>query len=94
MSSSDPTVLWRMSRGRSTAHATIFPGDGQTTVTWFFDGVMDRAENYDTLDLALARADQIRGILLQGRLEGNRVGRSCSLDPAGSGKQDPAYGYH
>ena len=65
MSSSDPTVLWRMSRGRSTAHATIFPGDGQTTVTWFFDGVMDRAENYDTLDLALARTDQIRGILLK-----------------------------
>ena len=65
MSSSDPTVLWRLSRGRSTAHATIFPGDTQTTVTWFFDGVMDRAENYDTLDLALARADQIRGILLK-----------------------------
>jgi hypothetical protein len=65
MSSSDPTVLWRMSRGRSTAHATIFPGDGQTTVTWFFDGVMDRAENYDTLELALARADQIRGILVE-----------------------------
>jgi len=63
MSSSDPTVLWRLSRGRSTAHATIFPGDGQTTVTWFVDGVMDRAENYDSLDLALARADQIRGIL-------------------------------
>ena len=65
MSSSDPTVLWRMSRGRSTAHATIFPGDGLTTVTWFFDGVMDRAENYDTLELALARADQIRGILVE-----------------------------
>ena len=63
MSSSDPTVLWRLSRGRSTAHATIFPSDGQTTVTWFVDGVMDRAENYDSLDLALARADQIRGIL-------------------------------
>jgi hypothetical protein len=62
---SDPTVLWRMSRGRSTAHATIFPGQPQTTVTWFFDGVMDRAENYDTLDLALARADQIRGILVE-----------------------------
>ena len=63
-SASDPTVLWRMSRGRSTAHATLFPGDTQTTVTWFFDGVMDRAENYDSLDLALARADQIRGILV------------------------------
>ena len=24
--SNDPTVLWRMTRGRSTAHATIFPG--------------------------------------------------------------------
>ncbi|HLG54647.1 MAG TPA: hypothetical protein VI485_04915 [Vicinamibacterales bacterium] len=61
----DPTVLWRLTRGRSTAHATIFPGDTQTTVTWFIDGVMDRAEKYDSLDLAMARADQIRGILLK-----------------------------
>ena len=60
----DPTVLWRMTRGRSTAHATIFPGGGTTTVTWYFDGVMDRAENYQTMDLALARAEHIRGILL------------------------------
>jgi hypothetical protein len=61
----DPAVVWRMSRGRSTAHATIFPGDAQTTVTWFFDGVMDRAENYETVELALARAEHIRGILLR-----------------------------
>ena len=62
---SDPAVLWRLIRGAATAHATIFPGPGQTTLTWFFDGVMDRAENYDTPDLALARADEIRGILLR-----------------------------
>jgi len=62
---SDPTVLWRMTRGRSTAHATIFPGDTHTTLTWFFDGVMDRAENYDSLELAMARADHIRSILIQ-----------------------------
>jgi hypothetical protein len=61
----DPQVLWRMSRGRSTAHATVFPGDRQVTVTWFFDGVMDRAENYDSIGIALARADQIRGLLLR-----------------------------
>jgi hypothetical protein len=61
----DPAVLWRMSRGRSTAHATIFPGDSRTTLSWFFDGVMDRAENYDTLELAMARAEHIRGILLR-----------------------------
>jgi hypothetical protein len=63
--STDPTVLWRVSRGKSTAHATIFPGDTETTVTWFIDGVMDRAEKYDSMDLALARADHIRGILLK-----------------------------
>lgn len=61
----DPAVLWRLTRGRATAHATVFPGNGQTTLTWFFDGVMDRAENYDTPELALARADHIRGVLLR-----------------------------
>ncbi len=58
-------MLWRLARGRSTAHATIFPGESQTTVTWFFDGVMDRAENYESLDLAMARADDIKGVLLR-----------------------------
>jgi hypothetical protein len=63
--STDPTILWRVSRGKSTAHAMILPGDAETTVTWFVDGVMDRAEKYDSIDLALARAEQIRGILLK-----------------------------
>ena len=58
-------VLWRLWRGPSTAHATVFPGHARVTVTWFFDGVMDRAENYDTMDVALARAEQIRGVLLR-----------------------------
>jgi hypothetical protein len=59
------TVLWRLTLGPSTAHATIFPGDRQSTVTWYVDGVMDRAENYETVELALARADHIRGVLLR-----------------------------
>ena len=54
-----------MSRGRSTAHATIFPGSAANTVTWYFDGIMDRAENYDSVDLAMARAEEIRGILIR-----------------------------
>lgn len=62
-SSTDPTVLWRMTRERETAHATIIPGAGQATLTWFFDGVMDRAENYDSVELAIARADHVRGVL-------------------------------
>jgi len=61
----DPTVLWRLTRGHSTAHATIFPGGTQTTITWFVDDVMDRAENYDSVELALARADEIRGVLVR-----------------------------
>ena len=61
----DPMVLWRLSRGPSTAHATVFPGATHVTVTWFFNGVMDRAENYDSMDVALARADQIKGLLLR-----------------------------
>lgn len=65
MESTDPTVLWRMTRGREAAHATVFPGDGQATVAWFVNGVMDRAEKYDSLDLALARADEIRGVLMR-----------------------------
>ena len=63
--SNDPTVLWRMTRDRNVAHATIFPGDRHNTVTWFFDGVMDRAEQYDSMELAMARAEEIRGILLR-----------------------------
>jgi hypothetical protein len=62
---SDPTVLWRMTRGRNTAHATVFPGPDRATVTWFIDGQMDRAENYDSMELALARADHIRSILAE-----------------------------
>ena len=58
------TVLWRLTRGRSTAHATILGAVPPITITWFFDGQMDRAENYDTLDLAMARADHIRSVLI------------------------------
>ena len=58
-------MLWRLTRGRSVAHATIFPGPQQTTVTWYVDHVMDRAENYDSLDVAMARADEVRATLLR-----------------------------
>lgn len=62
---SEPTVIWRLHRGHKHAHATIFSGQDQATVSWFFEGTMDRIENYDTLDLALARADEIKGVLLR-----------------------------
>ena len=64
-SPTDPQELWRLSRGGSTAHATVFPGDRHVTVTWFFDGVMVRAEIYEAMDIAIARADHMRGVLLR-----------------------------
>jgi hypothetical protein len=63
MNTTDPTVLWRLERGKATAHATLLPGVGVNTLTWFIDGVMDRVENYDSMELALARADYILGLL-------------------------------
>lgn len=60
----DPTVLWRLTRDGTQAHATVLPGVRQTTITWFFDDVMDRAENFATLPEALARADTIKAMLL------------------------------
>jgi len=60
-----PTVLWRLSRGPSAAHATVLGAAPRLTVTWFFDGVMDRAENYDSMELALARSEHIRGLLVR-----------------------------
>ena len=64
-SPTDPTVLWRMTRGRYVGARDDLSGRPHHTVTWFFDGVMDRAENYESLELAMARAEEIRGILLR-----------------------------
>lgn len=63
-SAGGPTVLWRLTRGRSTAHATLLGTAPTLTITWFFDGLMDRAENYDSMDLALARSDYLRSMLV------------------------------
>lgn len=58
-------MLWRLTKGREAAHATIFPGQPQTTIAWFVNGVMDRAEQYDSMDLALARSEEVRGTLVR-----------------------------
>lgn len=69
-----PTILWRLTRGRSVAHATVIGTAPPITVTWFVDGLMDRVENYDSLDLALARADYVKSVLVQdGWLESEGV---------------------
>ena len=65
MSASLPTVLWRVYNDkRQHARAVILPGGPPFTVSFFVNDVMDRAENFDTMDLAVFRADEIRNSLL------------------------------
>lgn len=60
-----PTVLWRLwSPSGAQARAVVIPGEPQNTLTVFVDDVLDRAENYEALDLALFRADDIRQSLV------------------------------
>lgn len=67
MELSSPTVLWRLwSKDGEHARAVVIPGQPQSTLTVFVDDVLDRAENFDTLDIALFRADDIKVTLLEG----------------------------
>jgi hypothetical protein len=61
MDPSAPTTLWRLSHPRGDrARAVVIPGDPQATITFFVNDVMDRAENYDALEVALFRAEEVR----------------------------------
>jgi hypothetical protein len=63
------TVLWRLYRAEGTAkgdriRAVILPGGPPFTVSFFTNDEMDRVENFDTMDLAVFRADEIKQGLL------------------------------
>jgi hypothetical protein len=58
---STPTVLWRLFRpGDGRIRAVLLPGLPDSTLAFFVDDELDRAENYDTLDLAMFRADTVK----------------------------------
>ena len=65
MSELEPTVLWRLfqSPGRH-ARAVLLPGNPHVTLTFFVDNVMDRAENFDSMDIALFRSDDVKRTLI------------------------------
>ena len=46
------------------SHAVILPGGPPFTLAFFANDEMDRVENYDTMDLAVFRADEIKRSLL------------------------------
>jgi hypothetical protein len=65
VSDSATTVLWRLQTPRrEAAHAAILPGGPPFTLAFFVAGQLDRVENYDTVELALFRAEDVKGTLL------------------------------
>ena len=55
------TILWRLFKvGREHARAVILPGGPPYTLAFFSDEQMDRVENFDAMDIALFRADEIK----------------------------------
>ena len=67
MDATTPTVLWRLRHDRGAqARAVLIPGQPQSTLTIFVDDVMDRAENFDTIDVALFRAGDLKASMVAG----------------------------
>jgi hypothetical protein len=71
MEAAGSTVLWRLMRAGGASkgarsHAIILPGGPPFTVAFFANDEMDRVENYDTMELAIFRADEIKRSLMEG----------------------------
>ena len=65
MTAAEPTVVWRLFNSRREhARAVILPGGPPHTIAFFVNNTMDRVENYDTIDLAVFRADDIKRSLM------------------------------
>jgi hypothetical protein len=66
----ESTVLWRLYRAvgpqkGDRVRAVILPGGPPFTLAFFANDDMDRAENYDSMDLAIFRSNEIRQSLLK-----------------------------
>jgi hypothetical protein len=65
VAASAPTVVWRLfKKGRDHVRAVILPGGPPYTLACFANDAMDRVENYDTMEIALFRAQEIRNSLM------------------------------
>ena len=65
METAAPTVLWRLfKQGRDHARAVILPGGPPYTLAFFSHEHTDRVENFDAMEIAIFRADEIRRSLM------------------------------
>jgi hypothetical protein len=64
------TVLWRLYRAKGPnkadrIHAVVLPGGPPFTLAFLTNDEMDRVENYDSMDLAVFRASEIKRGLIE-----------------------------
>lgn len=65
MTVAPPTVLWRLVKtGRDLVRAVILPGGPPYTLAFFANDELDRVENFETIDLVIFHADEIRRSLV------------------------------
>jgi hypothetical protein len=65
MDAAGSTVLWRLFNDRrEQSRAVILAGGPPHTVAFFVNNMMDRVENYDTIDLAVFRAQDVKRSLV------------------------------
>jgi hypothetical protein len=62
MEAAESTVLWRLFQPTTRDHvrAVILPGGPPFTLAFFANDGLDRAENYDSMELALFRSNEIK----------------------------------
>jgi len=60
----DPTVIWRLRRGKRAARATIIPHTMQTTLIVWIDEELEDAEDFVEWAGELERAEVVRERLL------------------------------
>ncbi len=61
METATPTVLWRLFKVPGEhARAVILPGGPPYTLAFFSNDQMDRVENFEAMEIALFRADEIK----------------------------------
>ena len=61
----DPAVLWRLTRGRDRARATVLPGTPETTLVYFVNDQFEKGENVKDWEEAILKAERLKTQLLE-----------------------------
>ncbi len=65
VSAPETTVLWRLFNARREhSHALVLPGGPPHTLAFFVNDVIDRGENYETMELANFRAEDVKRTMM------------------------------